>query len=143
MANLTLLVVEDNTLQQRILNELCATFDYEVFAVTTGEMALEAVKDGKYCAVIMDLGLPKMSGLECAREIRKMNIDIPIIALTARKDEAVRQECMDAGMNDYMSKPFDVEELRSILLRWTYRPSKPNLKLLKSDWQDDERRMGS
>ncbi len=147
MANQTLLIVEDNVLQQRMLKELCAQFDYDVYAVTSAELALEALQDNKFCAVIMDLGLPNMTGFDCAVEIRKMEDNstekIPIIALTARKDPSVRKECLDAGMNDYMSKPFDTEDLRAILLRWTYRASKPNLKLLKSDWQDDERRLGS
>ncbi len=139
MANSTLLIVEDNILQQRILKELCAKFDYDVYAVNSGELALEALKVSKFCAIIMDIGLPNMNGIECAQAIRKMEDKgqdrVPIIAVTAQTDDGIRQKCLDSGMDDYISKPFNSEDLRSILLKWTYRASKPNLKLLKSNWQ--------
>lgn len=88
-----------------------------------------------YAALLMDIRLPTMDGLGCARQIRareqreKTLAAVPLTALTISAE--FRQACDEAGMNDYLIKPFDPEDLRKVLLRWVYQPSRPNLKLLK------------
>ena len=132
----TILVVEDNPMQQEVVKHFLEAFDYKVILLKSGEEALEAMAmTNDYAAILMDLSLPGISGIECARQLREFEKShnlkpTPIIAVTANHD--ARGECMDAGMDAYLSKPFSTEELRKVLLCWTYRPSSPNLKLLKS-----------
>jgi CheY-like chemotaxis protein len=135
MSVATLLAVEDNPVHQYVLKRFCEMFDYDVHLVASGEEAVAAFLMAKYAAILMDLSLPGMDGLDCARQIRaleqKMGLtQIPIIALTAR-DGREKDTCLQAGMDDFLSKPFAPEELRKILLRWVYQSSRPNLKILQ------------
>ncbi|MBY0546192.1 MAG: response regulator [Candidatus Obscuribacterales bacterium] len=133
----TILAVEDNPTHQYVIKRLCELFEYDVHIVSSAEEALSAVGIAKYAAVLMDLSLPGVDGLECARKIRAEEQNrgqqsaIPIIALTASSETEDKSSCIQAGMNDYLSKPFAPEDLRKILLRWVYHPSRPNLKLLQ------------
>jgi CheY-like chemotaxis protein len=132
-----ILVVEDHAPDRLVLEQLLSRFDYDCLLVSSGEDALLELEKNPFTAVIMDIKLPQMDGLECARQIRKIegrgNHGVPIIAVTARVGSDDRMACLKAGMNDYISKPFEPEELRRVLLRWAYRPDKPNLKLLRSE----------
>jgi CheY-like chemotaxis protein len=130
------LVVEDNPADQLVLRKLLERFDYDVRVVSSGEAALVELDGGdRISAVIMDVTLDGMDGLECARRIRMQeehnSSRMPIIAVTARAERKDRKACLESGMDDFLTKPFDPEELRRILLRWTYRPDNPNLKLLR------------
>jgi CheY-like chemotaxis protein len=129
-----ILVVEDNQTEQYVLRLLLESFDYNVGGVVSGEEALNAFALGKYVAVLMDLTLPGMDGFECTRQIRRMELEsgnrTPIIALTARAQQSDHAACLEADMDDYMSKPFDPEELRKMLIRHVYVPNRPNLKVM-------------
>jgi two-component system, sensor histidine kinase len=136
MSVATLLAVEDNPVHQYVLRRFCELFDYDVHLVASGEEAVAAFLMAKYAAILMDWTLPGIDGLECTRQIRaleqKMDTQpIPIIALTAKNEQAERELCLQAGMDDFLSKPFAPEELRKILLRWVYQSSRPNLKILQ------------
>jgi CheY-like chemotaxis protein len=135
MATPTLLIVEDNENEQYALAQLVQKFDYETKVVGSAEEALVAVVTTRFAAILLDVTLPQMDGFECAKRIREMEIPderhTPIIALTGRATAADRQACLAAGMDDYLSKPFDPEALRRILLRWLYQPNRPNLKVLR------------
>lgn len=139
MSVATLLSVEDNPTQQYVLKQLCESFDYEVHFVASGEDAISALGVSQYAAVLMDITLPGIDGFECARRIREqekrtMVARTPIIAVTARAFEEDRKACYDAGMDDYLSKPFKPDSLRRILLKWVYQPDKPNMKLLQPNF---------
>lgn len=136
MAVATLLVVEDNPAHKYVLERLCREFDYDVHTADTAEDAISAVMVTHYAAILMDICLPGISGIDCAAYIREIekyrrSAHMPIIALTSRNSEGDRIACYDAGMDDFLSKPFEAEELRKLLLRWVYQPSRPNLKILK------------
>jgi CheY-like chemotaxis protein len=135
MATPTLLIIEDNQNEQYALAQLVQKFDYDTQAVSSGEDALVALSAGRFAAILMDLTLPQMDGFECAKRIREIEKltqqHTPIIALTGRATAADRQACLAAGMDDYLSKPFDPEALRRILLRWLYQANRPNLKVLR------------
>lgn len=136
MSVATLLSVEDNPTQQYVLKQLCESFDYEVHFVASGEDAISALACSQYAAVLMDITLPGIDGFECTRLIRdqeKLMIThrTPIIAVTARAFDEDRKACYEAGMDDYLSKPFKPDSLRRMLLKWVYQPDKPNLKLLQ------------
>lgn len=129
----TLLIIEDNETQQYVLKELCSKFDYDAHIVSSGEEALNALACTRYAAILMDIALGGMDGFECTGRIRqlesKMKRHTPIIAVTGAVEE--RQRCLAAGMDDYISKPFEIEDFRLMLLRNAYQPAKVNLKLLR------------
>ena len=112
-----ILLVEDNILNQKVISYNLGKLNYEVVAVSNGIDALSNLKENKFNLVLMDLMLPGMNGYEITREIRKtekqagVEKEIPIIAITANTLDNDRQKCLDVGMNDYLSKPFTIEEL--------------------------------
>ncbi len=130
------LVIEDNKTEQYVLRQLLEKFGYEALVVASGEEAITALGVAKYAAILLDLTLPGIDGFECVKRIRRIEIEsgrrTPVISLTARAEESVRDACLAAGMDDYLSKPFEPEELRKTLLRYVYDASQPNLKTLTS-----------
>lgn len=106
------LVVEDNTvLSDRIKRQLSK--QYLVDIVHTGAEALEKVKDIEYAVIVLDLGLPDMTGLMICRHLRRMDIESPILILTAVDNISSRVQLLDSGADDYLTKPFDSNELRA------------------------------
>lgn len=130
------LAVEDDKIGRYVLKELLEKFDYSAHLVASGEEALAAMALTNYVCVLMDIRLSGIDGFECAARIRKMQQErgkrrTPIIALTGEDTFKVRELVKEAGMDDYLCKPFDSEELRRILLRHVYVPDSPNLKVLR------------
>ena len=125
MTNDQVLIVEDNQLQGQAFEKLAIKSGVQPHLVRDGREAIEAVMRNPYYAVIfMDLGLIKMDGLECTRRIRDIELvtfkRLPIIAITARSGEEARQECLDAGMDDYLCKPFTLEQFQEMLTKWRF-----------------------
>lgn len=110
---LRILLVEDNEFLGDGINEGLTQFGYNVEWVKDGETAIYASKVEEFDLVILDLGLPKVSGIEVLRTMRRNNINAPIIILTARDGVEDRVKGLDAGADDYMVKPFDLNELRA------------------------------
>ena len=105
----------------------------EVVAVNDGQLALQALKDNNFDLVLMDCQMPTMDGFETTRRIRQQASDysqIPVIALTADIQEGIMEQCREAGMNDYLSKPFTHDSLLDIVMKWlpdkTYREARSN-----------------
>jgi len=115
------LLVEDNEINQEVARELLEGFGLPVTVATNGEEALRAVKEKDFEAVLMDVQMPLMDGYTATRRIRNLKSEIrkvPIIAMTAHAMTGDREKCLEAGMNDYVSKPIDPEKLFSALARW-------------------------
>ncbi len=128
-----ILIVEDSPSQLLLLEALVQRFGFDTRSATCGYDALEAVKTTKFAAVLMDINLPDIDGFECTRQIKSMGAcrHLPVIAVTAeRMDELFDLACRSASMDDCLAKPFQAEALRKVLLRHTYEPSYPNLRLL-------------
>ncbi|MBT4487181.1 MAG: response regulator, partial [Rhodospirillaceae bacterium] len=90
--------------------------------VENGRQAVEAVQQGNYSLVLMDINMPLVDGLQATREIRALKdgkSSIPIIAMTASAMDEDRQRCAAAGMNGYISKPIEEEELLGLIAQWT------------------------
>jgi len=115
-----ILLVEDNDINQQVARELLQDIGLVVDVADNGQIALELVQKGAYDLVFMDMQMPVMDGVVATREIRKMaRLDrMPIVAMTANAMEQDRRRCMEAGMNDYLAKPIDPQELGAMLLRW-------------------------
>jgi signal transduction histidine kinase/ActR/RegA family two-component response regulator len=117
------LLVEDNPVNQTVIEAMLRSLGYRVTLVANGAEAVQAASRQHYAAILMDCRLPVMDGYEATRRIRLLPnaVQVPIIALTANALQGDREACIDAGMNDYLAKPFKRAELESILLRWRDR----------------------
>jgi signal transduction histidine kinase/CheY-like chemotaxis protein len=117
----TVLIAEDNKINQKVLLHLLANLGYVAEVVENGAEALAKVKACRYDIILMDVQMPVMDGLQATREIRSLGPDsssIPIIAVTANALQGERQQCLSAGMDDYLTKPIDKADLHEILQRW-------------------------
>ncbi len=116
------LLVEDNPINQRLAQRVLATFGVEVEIVGNGREAQAPARSGRFDLILMDCQMPEMDGFEATGRIRQWEADhggrVPVIAMTANAMSGDRQRCLDSGMDDYVSKPFEPEELRRILARW-------------------------
>ncbi|MHB8243531.1 MAG: response regulator transcription factor [Solirubrobacteraceae bacterium] len=110
-----ILVVDDDRAVREALRRALALADYEVQLTEDGEQALERIAQAVPDAVVLDVGLPGMDGLEVCARVRRMGSRVPILMLTARDQVADRIDGLDAGADDYMIKPFDVGELKARL----------------------------
>jgi len=104
------MIVDDDPQIRRVLRTALVAQGYEASDARNGEEALEKLRAGKMDLVILDINMPGMSGLETCRMIRSTS-DIPIIMLTVRDAESDKVEALDAGADDYMTKPFSSPEL--------------------------------
>ena len=126
-----LLVVEDNPINQKVAMHMVHKLGYAADAVTTGVEAVNAITKIPYDLVLMDIQMPEMDGFEATRQIRGMahRQSIVIIAMTANALKGDRERCLAAGMDDYLSKPVQPDELDEKLQYWADRevrtPRKP------------------
>jgi two-component system, OmpR family, KDP operon response regulator KdpE len=130
MKRLRVLLVEDEAETSTLLRIVLKDHDYDVEVVTTGEEALGAVARKEPDAVILDLGLPDMSGLDVCRTLRDWS-KVPIIIISAVVENRARVKALDLGADDYVVKPFDIDELearvRAVLRRVEKEPAAPTL----------------
>jgi two-component system, sensor histidine kinase and response regulator len=118
---LHILVAEDNEINQKMAKALITRQGHEVTIAPNGKEAVEAARAGGYDLILMDVQMPEMDGLEASRKIREMEESgshIPIIALTAHAMQGDRQDCLDAGMDDYLSKPLDPRKVFQAIEHW-------------------------
>ena len=120
VADLRLLVAEDNAVNRQLALALLRRLGYVADVVENGREVLDALERERYDVVLMDVQMPELDGLEATRQIRERrgSSDAPrIIAMTANAMEGDREECLAAGMDDYLSKPIRPEELSRALAR--------------------------
>ena len=127
--SLKVLLVEDNMINQRLACRLLEKHGHEITLADNGLEALEELEKNGYeyfDAVLMDVQMPEMDGLEATRTIRKREKDtkthIPIIAMTAHAMKGDKKRCLNAGMDDYISKPVDARQLNKALLSLSTHP---------------------
>jgi two-component system KDP operon response regulator KdpE len=111
MNPLRILIVDDEPPIRRFLRTALAAQDYRVEEAGDGEAALDFLKRNPVDLIVLDLGLPGMDGLEVIRRRREEGDTTPIIILSSRDDEAGKVQALDLGADDYVSKPFGMEEL--------------------------------
>ncbi|MEP7377230.1 MAG: response regulator [Chitinophagaceae bacterium] len=117
---LRILLAEDNTVNQKIAIKILTKLGYQPSLAQNGKEALEMVSNDQYDMILMDVQMPEMDGLEATRMIRTcLEIQPVIIAMTANVMQGDRDACMQAGMDDYISKPIELKELLSQLEKWS------------------------
>ena len=120
--SLRILVAEDNGVNQILISAVLERLGHRAQLVDDGQQAVDAVRAGTWDVVLMDLQMPGMDGMEATQAIRALggrHARLPIIAMTANAFEADRQACLDAGMDDHLAKPIDVDKLALALERCT------------------------
>lgn len=125
---LQILLVEDNQVNQLVASSILKKLGHTVESVENGQRALDAMSAQDFDLVLMDCQMPIMDGYEATRRIRQNSHwqEVPIIAVTANVMQGDREDCITAGMNDYITKPYKREELRAAINRWTPpRPQEP------------------
>jgi len=118
-----ILLVEDNLINQQVALGILQIHGYSVAVANNGREALEAHAQGAYDLILMDCHMPEMDGFEATMEIRRLEESstskrVPIIALTANAMTQDREECLNAGMDDHLSKPFSKQSILEMLERW-------------------------
>lgn len=118
---LKILLAEDNQINAVLATTLIRRSGHKVDVAKNGEEAVAAAQSAAYDLVFMDMHMPQMDGLEASRRIRALKgpaANVPIIALTANAMPSDRQKCMAAGMNDFLSKPFEPGDIDDMLAKW-------------------------
>jgi CheY-like chemotaxis protein len=116
---LSILIAEDNVMNQKIIIKVLNKLGYEPKMTNNGKEVLEEVSNKYYDVILMDVQMPEMDGLEATKMIRVCLSEQPvIIAMTANTLQGDREICLRAGMDDYISKPVNLEELVNLLEKW-------------------------
>ncbi len=117
-----ILVAEDNKANKFLIERMLKRLGQDYRVVSNGQEAIEALQSGTYSMILMDCQMPELDGLEATRRIRRLeesrHSGIPIVALTANAIKGDREQCLAAGMDDYLSKPLLMEDLQTVLNRW-------------------------
>jgi CheY-like chemotaxis protein len=118
------LVVEDNPVNQKVAQLHLKKLGYSSDLAANGAEAVAALCHTRYDLVFMDQQMPQMDGLEATRTIRSsdkiLNPEVPIIAMTANALKGDKEKCIEAGMNDYLSKPINAEKLKQKIEKWLF-----------------------
>ncbi len=121
-----ILLVEDNLTNQKVALGILKKIGYYADIASNGAQALKALQTRSYSLVLMDIQMPDMDGYEVTRVIRTsestiLNLETPVIAMTAHAMKGDKEKCLQAGMNDYISKPILLEDLSAVIDRWIPR----------------------
>lgn len=123
------LLAEDDEASRLLAAHTLEHFDCDVTVVSDGESAYDAMRTGDFDIIFMDFHMPRMNGLQSTQAIRAWEVaeniaPIPIVAVTASAMPSERQQCLHAGMNDVLTKPFNLRELERLLGAWSHPDDK-------------------
>ncbi len=119
--NNTVLVVEDNPFNRELACSMLESLGLQAVLANNGQEAIDLVKTNHFVLVLMDCQMPVVDGYEATIALRQLEKDgkhLPIIALTANAMSEVQQKCLDAGMDDFLSKPFTYTQFEAMLKKW-------------------------
>jgi len=133
----SVLLVEDNEINQLVLKELINKTGVNIDVAVNGLEGIKLIEKNNYNLVFMDIQMPVLDGYESARMIRKMGLEIPVIAVTAHALTVEKEKCIDAGMNDYISKPVDPSVLYEKLFFWLGADSDESIRRLNCGNADE------
>ncbi|UCV10072.1 response regulator [Dechloromonas denitrificans] len=119
-AGFSVLIVDDEPINREVAQELLEDTGLLIDTAENGAEAIAKAREANYALILMDMQMPEIDGLEATRQLRASPAyrRTPIIAMTANAYTEDRERCFAAGMNDFLSKPFDPERLYAILVKW-------------------------
>ena len=117
--NIKVLLVDDDVINLKLASKMLEPTGCKISIANNGQEAVDKAQAEKYDVILMDMQMPVMDGLEATKALRKKGIDTPIIALTANAFESDRDECIEAGMNDYLSKPLKRALVIESISKWS------------------------
>ncbi len=138
--DIKLLLAEDNRTNQMVTKTILQKIGYQVDIVENGNAVLEALLTNTYDLILMDCQMPEMDGYEATRQLRRQEAGstrIPVIAMTANALEGDRKKCLDAGMDDYLSKPVEPDKLAAMIERWIPEDTDGDIELLEIIGEED------
>ena len=114
-----ILIVEDNVVNQNVIKRVLKRLGYKNMDLAeNGQEAVKKVTNGSFDIILMDIQMPVMDGYQATKEIRNTIKDVPIVAMTANALKGDAEKCLAAGMNDYVSKPMDIQLLSTVMNHW-------------------------
>jgi PAS domain S-box-containing protein len=113
-----ILVAEDHFVNQQLFKTILEKRGYEIVLAANGREAVELASGDDIDLVFMDVHMPEMNGYEATQTLRERGFEVPIVAVTANVTKGERERCLEAGMNDYLAKPFKSHDLTPLLHRW-------------------------
>ncbi|SFE97848.1 PAS domain S-box protein [Alteribacillus iranensis] len=127
-----ILLVEDNPMNRKVAYFQLKKLGYSADAVTNGREAVEKVSEQDYALLFMDIQMPEMDGIQATKTIRSLGKRMPIIAMTANAMKRDRETYLEAGMDDYLSKPVKVEKLKEVLEQWMPKENASSVSITES-----------
>ena len=116
---ISLLVVEDNAVNMMVMKGVLAKLGYQnIEKAQDGLEAVEKAVQGSYDLILMDCQMPKLDGYAATRRLRELGVKVPIVAMTAHAMSGDRGKCLEAGMDDYLTKPIAIDKLGAMLEQW-------------------------
>lgn len=117
------LIAEDSSVIQNLTKKILEFQNFEISSVKNGKDVLKALDKEAFDVILMDINMPQLDGMSCAKEIRKLGdkqkAEIPIIAITGNAKNYTDQDFKDAGINEYLPKPLDFDRLVECVKKWT------------------------
>ncbi len=120
VVNKRALLVEDNIINQKIAEKMLSSIGLKTEIAVNGQEAIDLIESDEtgFDLIFMDVQMPVLNGLDATAKLREMNIETPIIAMTANALKGDKEICLNAGMNDYVGKPVKMNDLEDVLLKW-------------------------
>jgi CheY-like chemotaxis protein len=139
----SVLIVDDDPTHRRLMEMIAQLIEIKPLIVENAEKALEAFVTHSFDIILMDWRLPEMDGCHCAQEMRRLEkeqnrlVRTPIIAVTAKVMPGDREICLGSGMDDYLPKPFTLEDMDAMVKKWSNLVSQPSKKQNKTPGSAD------
>ncbi|WMJ73040.1 response regulator [Cytophagaceae bacterium ABcell3] len=121
MATKKVLIAEDSSVIQNLTKKILEFQNFKIYSVKNGKDVLKALEKDNFDVILLDINMPQMDGMTCAREVRQMpdeRKNIPIIAITGNARNYSEQDFKDAGINEYLPKPLDFDKLVDAVKKW-------------------------
>jgi CheY-like chemotaxis protein len=121
-----IMVVEDDAINMLLITEVLNKMGFSVIGAVNGKEALVQLEAHTPCLIFMDINMPEMDGFETTRHIRRLNnskSETPIVALTADAMKEDKERCLEAGMNNFLAKPFRLDEVKTLLEAYVQAPA--------------------
>ena len=117
-SNKSILVVDDSKLNLKVAENVLKEYNVNIFTCISAKECLDYLSIGKYDIILMDIMMPVMNGVEALKEIKKLGVETPVIALTADAIDGQEDKYLKEGFDGYLSKPIDKNELKKILNKY-------------------------